>query len=153
MTLFSWRYFPLWLTVSMAAVFAMNGFMVYNALHTFPGQAGQDGFDLSNEYKRVLATAQQQAALGWQIEADATAAGLPVLRLTDRNGGALAAASIEAQADRPVGPPETTVLSFQSMADGQYRADKALTPGQWDIMLTIRAEGRRYSATRRLLVK
>ena len=137
----------------MAAVFAMNGWMVYNALHTFPGQAGQDGFDLSNEYKRVLATAQQQAALGWQIAAETTEAGLPVLQLTDAKGGALAATAIEAQAERPVGPPETTALSFRSMANGQYRADKVLAPGQWDIMLTIRADGRRYSATRRVFVK
>jgi nitrogen fixation protein FixH len=153
MNILSWRWFPFWMIASMGAVFAVNGYMIYDALHTFPGSAGEDGFDLSNGYKYVLATAQQQAALGWQIEAEATAAGLPELRLSDRNGAPLAAAAIDAQAERPIGPAQPTVLRFQSMADGRYRANQTLSAGQWDIMLTVRADDRRYSATRRVVVK
>jgi len=148
-----WRWFPVGLFAAMGLVFAVNGYMVYDALHTFPGTAGQDGFDLSNEYKRVLATAQQQAALGWQIEADSTTTRYPTLRLMDRNGTPLAAAAIDAQAERPIGPADTTVLTFRGTGDGWYQADRSLPPGQWDIMLTVRADGRLYSATRRVVVK
>ena len=137
----------------MAAVFAINGYMVYSALHTFPGRAGQDGFDLSNEYKRVLATAQQQAALGWQIDAVVTAQQIPELRLSDRNGAPLSSAAIEARAERPIGPPETTELGFRDMADGRFQADRTLAPGQWDIMLTIRVDNHHTTATRRVIVK
>ncbi len=137
----------------MGMVFAVNAYMVYDALSTFPGAAGQDGFDLSNAYKRVLATAQQQAALGWHIEAEVTDVHYPRLLLTGRDGAPLAAAAIDAQAERPVGPADTTTLVFQPTGNGWYQADKTLFSGQWDIMLTLRADGRLYSATRRVVVK
>ena len=103
----------------MGLVFMVNAYMVYDAYHTFPGIAGIDGFDLSNEYKRVLATAQQQAALGWQIEAEVTTDHFPVLRLTDRAGAPITVADIDAQAERPVGPLDLTVLTFRPIGDGQ----------------------------------
>jgi nitrogen fixation protein FixH len=148
-----WKWFPAGLITAMGLVFLVNGYMVYDALHTFPGEAGRDGFDLSNNYNAVLATAQQQAALGWQIEADVTDTRYPVLRLTDRNGAPLATAAIDAQAERPLGSAETTVLTFKPEGEGRFQADKALSSGQWDIMLTVRADGRLYSATRRVIVK
>lgn len=148
-----WRWFPVGLIASMGVVFAVNGYMVYDAVSTFPGAAGTDGFNLSNEYKRVLATAHQQAAVGWQIEASVTATRYPVLLLTDRNGAPLTVAAIDAQAERPVGPADTTVLAFRSVGDGRFQADKSLFSGQWDIMLTLRADGRVYIATRRIMVQ
>jgi nitrogen fixation protein FixH len=148
-----WRWFPVGLIAAMGVVFAVNGYMIYDALSTFPGAAGTDGFDLSNAYKHVLATAQQQAALGWQIEADVTPSRFPLIRLTDRNGAPLAAAAIDAQAERPVGPADSTALPFRSIGDGRYQADTSLYAGQWDIKLTVHADGRLYSATRRVIVK
>jgi nitrogen fixation protein FixH len=147
-----WRWFPHGLIAAMGMVFAVNGYMVYDAYHTFPGAAGQDGFDLSNKYERVLATAQQQAALGWQLETDVTTTHYPVLRLSDRNGVPLAADAIEARAERPIGPPQTTPLPFRPIGDGRFQADTTLFRGQWDIMLTVRADGQSYSATRRVVV-
>lgn len=148
-----WRWFPHGLIGSMAIVFAVNGYMVYTAMHSFPGVAGTDGFDLSNDYKRVLAAAQQQAALGWQIEADVDTAKYPVIRLTDRTGAPLTATAIDAHAERPVGPSETTALTFRPVGQGRYQADTSLFSGQWDVMLTVHADGRLYSATRRVVVK
>jgi nitrogen fixation protein FixH len=148
-----WRWFPHGLIATMGMVFAVNVYMVYDAYHTFPGVPGADGFDLSNEYKRVLATAQQQAALGWRIEADVTAERYPALHLTGRDGAAIDAAQITARAERPVGPIDATPLVFRAIGDGRYQADTSLFSGQWDIMLTVRADGQRYDATRRVIVK
>jgi nitrogen fixation protein FixH len=148
-----WRWFPAGMIAAMGLVFAVNGYMVYDAYHTFPGAAGSDGFDLSNEYDRVLATVKQQAALGWQVEANVDATRYPVLRLTDRTGAPLATTAIEAHAERPVGPTDTTPLLFQPIGDSRFQADKTLYSGQWDIMLTLRADGHVYSTTRRVVVK
>jgi nitrogen fixation protein FixH len=147
-----WRWFPHGLIGSMALVFLVNGYMVYDAFSTFPGVAGQDGFDLSNEYGRVLATAQAQAALGWRVEAALTGERFPVLLLTYRDGSALAASEIIARAERPVGPVESTNLAFRALEDGRYQADTSLFSGQWDILVTVRADGQVFRATRRVVV-
>lgn len=148
-----WRWFPHGLIATMGIVFLVNGYMVYDAYSTFPGISGKDGFDVSNEYKRVLETAQQQAALGWQVEAGVVDERFPVLRLTDRTGAPLSATGINAQAERPIGPVDATVLTFRSIGDGRYLADTSLSSGQWDVMLTVHADGRDYRATRRVVVK
>jgi nitrogen fixation protein FixH len=148
-----WRWFPHGLIGTMGIVFAVNGYMVYDALNTFPGAAGRDGFDLSNQYNHVLATAQQQAALGWHIEVDVIDQRFPVLRLTDRTGTPLTEAEIKAQAERPVGPADLTALTFRAIGDGRYQADASLFSGQWNILLTVSANEGVYNATRRLVVK
>jgi nitrogen fixation protein FixH len=149
----SYRWFPHGLFAAMGIVFAVNAYMVYSALHTFPGVAGTDGFDLSNSYNRVLETTAQQAALGWRIEADLDETRHPVLRLTDRSGAPLTGAAIDARAERPLGPPETTVLTFQPADAALYHADAALHPGQWDVLVAITSGDSRYTTTRRIVVQ
>lgn len=146
----AWRWFPHWLIASMGFVFLVNAYMVYDAFTTFPGVAGQDGFDLSNEYKQVLEAARQQAALGWQVEAGIDASQVPTLRLAGKDGANLAATAIIARAERPVGPPTTTVLSFHPVGEGRYQADSTLAAGQWDIVLNVQANGHVFNATRRV---
>jgi nitrogen fixation protein FixH len=77
----------------------------------------------------------------------------PVLRLADRTGAPLRASEINAQAERPVGPTDPTSLTFRPAGDGRYQADTSLYSGQWDMMLTVQADGQDYRATRRVVVK
>jgi nitrogen fixation protein FixH len=44
-------------------------------------------------------------------------------------------------------------LTFHPLGDGRYQADTSLFSGQWDIMLTVKADGRQYNATRRVVVR
>lgn len=163
-----WRWFPVWLGAAMGAAFAINGYMVYTAVSTFPGAAGQDGFDLSNGYKRIMATEARQAALGWQVDAAVDAGRHPILHIgtnastspagtslagTPLVGTPMADAVIEAEAERPVGPKEATTLSFKPAGDGTYAADRSLFSGQWDILLTIHDHGRTFTGTRRVVVR
>lgn len=149
----AWRWFPHWLIASMALVFVVNGYMVYDAYTTFPGVAGQDGFDLSNEYKRVLDAARQQAALGWKVEAAVGPGQAAMLHMTAKDGSPLTPTAILAHAERPLGPPNTTVLKFRPAAGGGFIADPPLAPGQWDILLRLDANGHTFNATRRVIVK
>jgi nitrogen fixation protein FixH len=148
-----WRWFPHAMIAALGLVIVVNFLMVYDAYHTFPGVAGRDGFDLSNEYGRVLATVQRQTELGWQIEAEVADGRFPVLRLTDRTGAPLRVSAINALAERPVGPTDSTALEFRAAGDGRYQADTSLYSGQWDMMLTLQADGQEYRATRRVVVK
>ena len=50
-----WRWFPHGLIMSMLVVFVVDGWFIAWRCASFPGHAGEDGFDLSNGYDRVLA--------------------------------------------------------------------------------------------------
>ncbi len=86
-----WLYFPWFIVAAMGAVVAVNFFMAYSALHTFPGSAGSDGFDLSNHYDAIIERVRQEAGLGWAIQANVDESGHPVIVVTDRTATPLAA--------------------------------------------------------------
>jgi nitrogen fixation protein FixH len=149
-----WRWFPWWIIGSMLLVVAVNGGLIYFALSTFPGQAGHDGFDLSNHYDQVIAAAQRQAQLGWSVRVAVDAAAHPELVLTDHTGAPLSGAQLAASAERPLGPSEATTLQFQEVAQGHYVAVASLPEiGQWDLLLTVTAGGEHYSTTQRVVVR
>src|ERR1039457_524351 len=74
----AWRWFPLWVALSLLVVIIVNGGMMWAALSTFPGAAGSDGFDLSNNYDKVLDRVAQQQALGWTVQASVAADAHPL---------------------------------------------------------------------------
>ncbi len=149
----TWQWFPWALIGSMGVVVAVNIAMVSFALHTFPGQAGSDGFDLSNHYDQVLEKVRQEAALGWNVRLLPGDTGHPVVLLADRTGAPLRDAQVQATAERPLGPPETTHLMFHDEGAGHYVADAALaTPGQWELQLSATAQGHSIAATKRIVV-
>ena len=148
-----WRWFPVALIGTLAIVFAVNGTMVYLALATFPGQAGEDGFDLSNAYGRVLDLSARQSALGWELALEAGPGGHPVVRATDRAGLPLPGAVVDARAERPVGPKEATALTLRPDGPGRLLSEQALAPGGWSVAVTIRQNGETLSTTRRLTLR
>lgn len=149
-----WRFFPIGLVVAMTVVVAVNGGMIYAALHSFPGKAGDEGFELSNHYDAVLDRAQREVALGWTIAAWTDDAGRPVVTLTDRSNAPLQGASVAGLAARPLGADESQRLMFSEIAAGRYVASAALpAQGQWDLTLSASADGHDMAATRRVIVR
>ena len=117
--------------------------LVYAALHSFPGMAGDDGFDLSNHYDAVLERRQREAALGWTVAA------------RDGRGG-----SAGGDADRPDGAPLRGSVDGRSPRNGRSARrtrcagvprdrspgryvgrHAAADAGQWDLTLTARSAG------------
>jgi nitrogen fixation protein FixH len=149
----AWWWFPWAIVASLGVVVAVNGLMVWFALGTFPGQAGSDGFDLSNHYDHVLEAVQREASLGWKLTMLPNGAGRPTLVLTDRAGTPLPGAHVEATAARPLGPLDTTHLVFRDDGAGRYVADAVLSlPGQWELQVSASAQGHTLAATRRIVV-
>ncbi len=151
----AWRFYPWIIAAGMSVVIAVNIGMVSFALHTFPGKAsGGEGFDLSNRYNAVIERSQEQAALGWTIDAKTDETGHPALSLTDASGKALTGARINATAERPVGEARRTRLAFHETTPGHYASDVALPlPGQWIVLLNASADSHDVAATRRVLVR
>lgn len=149
-----WRFFPWALAGGMGVVMVVNFGMAYTALHTFPGNAGDDGFNLSNHYDKVIDSVARQSAMGWTVVAEADANARPVIRLSGRDGAPLIGASITARAERPLGDPMVSTPAFTETAPGVYRAAAALAAkGQWDIELSATARGETVNTTRRVIVR
>ena len=148
----AWRYFP-WITaLAMGLVVAVNAGMMWSAFTTFPGAAQSDGFDLSNEYDRILAAKEKQNEAGWQVNAIAEQ-GLPVVRLSKISGGLVEGAQVEATAVRPVGPVNRSEIVFRQSGDGRYLGAEPLPlHGQWDLMLRVSLGGHKMRVTRRIVV-
>jgi nitrogen fixation protein FixH len=150
----AWRWFPWLVGAAMGVVVAVNAGMIYVALASFPGSAGEEGFDLSNHYNTVLDQARRDAQLGWTILARGDGTGRPEVTLTDSKGSPLSGASVAASADRPLGTKQAHRLIFHETAAGHYVADTALaSSGQWDLTLFASAVGREMVATRRIVVR
>ncbi|MEJ0015244.1 MAG: FixH family protein [Acetobacteraceae bacterium] len=148
----AWRFFPLAITAAIGLVVVVNGAMVYAALRSSPGQAGE-GFALSNHYDAILADAARDAALGWEVAARTDGDGRAVVALTGRDGAPLAGASLAGIARRPLGPPDARNLVFQEAGAGRFVADVVLpSAGQWELTLTATADGHATAVTRRVIV-
>jgi nitrogen fixation protein FixH len=148
----AWNRYPWILAASMGVVFAVNIAMVWWALSTFPGELGNDGFDLGNIYDRILAAKAEQDARGWTVAAEA-AAGEVLVRLADASGP-LPDATVSATASRPLGPSLETPLTFHHAADGRYVANATLPAlGQWDLMLRIDRAAGTLRVTRRIVAR
>ncbi|CAH2599702.1 Type cbb3 cytochrome oxidase biogenesis protein CcoH [Rhodovastum atsumiense] len=148
----AWRFFPWFVVAAFGVVTAVNGTMTYLAVQSFPGLAVTHAFSRSNGYDRVIAAAERQAALGWNVETGLDGA-RPVLTLAGPDGAPLQGAQITAVVQRPVGPPERAELSLRATAPGRYEAAAPLAFGKWDIDLVISAEGGQFHSIRRLVVK
>ncbi len=146
-----WRWFPAAMIGALLAVVAVNAGMIYAALRSFPGSAGQDGFDLSNGYGRILASEARQTALGWHIAITLDGA-RPVIRVADRDGAVLSAATVDAVAERPLGPPRSTAMRWKPLSGGAWRAGEALDHGQWIVLITVRQGQEVFTASDHLIV-
>jgi nitrogen fixation protein FixH len=150
-----WRWFPIAVVLSIGVVVAVNAGMIYAALHTFPGAAGDDAsFALSNHYDTVIDRAQRVATLGWIVAAESDDTGRVVVTLAARDGVPLLGASLTASAERPLGAPQTQALRFRDVGHGHYIADAPLPqPGQWELTLSVSVGNDAIAATRRVIVR
>ena len=149
----AWDWFPWAVAASLVVVIVINAGMIWTALRTFPGAAGADGFDLSNDYNKVLAAAARQQALGWRFAARLGEGNRIAVRLADRAGAPLAGAQLSAVAERPVGPRAVTPLAFHELVPGRFVADRSLPMGRWDVLLTARAGGQLLTTTVRVVAE
>jgi nitrogen fixation protein FixH len=149
----AWRWFPVASLAALGVVVLINSGMIYAALHTFPGNAADDGFDASNRYNRVLDLAARQAALGWTVDAKAEG-NRAVVHVVGRDGQSMPNAMVAATARRPLGPPMTIELTFDEQPGGVWRAEAALPqPGQWELEVKVVDSADTLTVTRRVLVK
>ncbi len=142
-------------------VFAVNGFMAYQAESTFAGLDTDDPYRKGLAYNQRVAAAKAQAKLGWRD----SLAYVPETRrirvsLTDPAGGAVSGLAVTAQVQRSVTNRFDRQLVLEQTGPGTYEVSAAhLGGGWWTVDLTARGaaanpgDAALYELRRRLWIK
>jgi nitrogen fixation protein FixH len=124
------------LAASFGIVFAINGFFVYKALSTAPGEESGASYEAGLRYNSILAEARVQNALGWQHKSSLDNG---YLRLTfqDAAGRPVTQLALTAEIERPAGSSSTR-LAFEEKSDGIYQAPLSVSAGTWIASITAK---------------
>ena len=109
-------------------IIAVNVYMAYQAIHTFPGLEVSSGYADSQDFNERRAG---QEALGWQtaVEIDADA-GVLTLHLTDADGNLVVPGQLTALLTRPTDQLEDQLLDL-TVSGTAYTAPVSVGPGRW----------------------
>lgn len=151
------RFIPWMFVAFFVVVAAVNGVMIFFALHSFTGISTDDAYEKGLAYNRTLAAAQAQAKLGWQVAADFRAQDRESVQLAvtlrDKQGAAIAGAALTARFIRPTSAGADSEVTLQDVGNGRYEAQPILAlPGQWDMVLTASHDSASYQTTKRVFV-
>lgn len=130
-------------------IIAVNVFMAYKAVSTFPGLEVANSYVASQAFD---AERNAQKALGWTLE-HGYADGRLTLAFRDTAGAPVEAQALTALVGRTTEAAQdvTPVFTYSS---GVFSAPVALAPGKWMILLEAKAaDGTRYHQRLDLLVK
>jgi nitrogen fixation protein FixH len=149
-----------WLFVAaLGLVIAVNGALVYFALHSWSGLSTERPYERGLAYNQVLAAVERQEAAGWRLEiafAPGTAeprAGVLVVSAVDRDGRGIADLAVEAELRRPLERGAPMMLPLAAAGPGRYTGPLVLArPGQWDVHISAGKDGFVYQTSRRIIV-
>lgn len=144
------RWIPWVFAGMMLIVIAVNGVLIYSAVHSFTGTTTGQAYDRGRAYNHVIEEAERQAALGWTPHVGLADGRLRV-SVTDREGSAVPG-RLEGLLHRPL-DGRAVPLVFAAVAVGDWSAEAA-TPaaGQWEARLTLTdAAGRHLDIRQRVI--
>lgn len=141
-----------------AAVFVVNGAMIYQALSTHTGLVANEPYRKGLHYNERIAADAQQASLGWVEVLNVTREGLVRLKLARPDGRPVPGLKIEGVLGRPSTNRHDVKLALAEVSPGSYEAQLApLAEGNWIISLEAFAGSAEsnptYRTRRRLWLK
>lgn len=113
-------------------IIAVNVFMAYRAVSTFPGLEVSSSYADSQTFD-VRRDAQD--ALGWNASVEIPGDGTLILRMEDRSGLPVAPAELTALLTRPTNRTEDQLLDL-TRSNGAFIAPVHLPEGRWRLRLT-----------------
>jgi nitrogen fixation protein FixH len=152
------HWIPALFVAGFALVAAANGVLIWFATASFSGLDSEHAYESGLAYNDALQASAKVASLGWRVEIDVEETGgspALALRLSDRDGRALAGLTIEGQLARPTLASLDRDIAFREVAPGAYRSPtlKGLQPGLWEARLVAIGTEPTWQATRRFVVK
>jgi nitrogen fixation protein FixH len=124
-----------------AAVFIMNGALIYAAITTHAGLVANEPYRKGLHYNERIAADERQARLGWTDTLEATRNGGLTLVLKDSGGQPVTSLQVEIVLGRPTTNRQDRRIALSEIAPGRYTAQTGpLAPGSWLIALEARAD-------------
>ena len=136
-----------------AVVIAVNMVMFRVATSSFSGIETDSAYRVGLAYNTELEAARQQVALGWAVNAKVDGERV-IIDVRDRDGqivpGLTGDVVLAWPADRRLDRKGT----ISALSGGRYEAqlDKALPPGQWDVVVTLRRNGERVFLSKNRII-
>jgi nitrogen fixation protein FixH len=122
-------------------IFAVNFFMAWSAVSTFPGMEVSSSYADSQTFDDRR---DAQEALGWDASV-ALEGGMLVLTLVDGEGRPVYPAELEALLTRPTNRTEDQLLALERGANGTLTAPVEVSEGRWRLRLTgLARDGTEY---------
>lgn len=138
------------LVAFFAIVFAVDGFFMYRAIKTFPGQTVDNPYEAGIEYNRTLAQKAAEAELGWRAEV-VQDTGAVRLIVQDRAGQPVQGLAVTGKLERPATEQGRQMIQLKEVSPGLYQSEAHVT-GAWDFSATARDKaGHVFEAHRRLI--
>ena len=141
-----------------AAVFLMNGAMIYSAVSTYSGLVANEPYRKGLHYNDRISAGERQIRLGWTDTVAATRDGRVVVTLAAGNGEPVRGVHMSAQLGRPSTNRHDIRLELREATPGRYEAKAGpLDEGNWIIALEGRSDANTadpdYRTRRRLWLK
>mgnify|MGYP006272587817 CR=1 FL=1 len=135
-------------------VVTVNMIMFRAATSTFGGVETDSAYKVGLAYNNDLEAARKQAALGWRVDAKVDGQRV-VLSVRDRDGqivpGLDGDVLLAWPADRRL--DRKGVISARDGGRYEVELDKALPPGQWDVVVHLQRNGERvFQSKNRILL-
>lgn len=128
------------LVCTFGFVFAVNGYMLYRSVESFPGTVTESSYRDSQHFNSQITAAQTQAALGWQVSALASRSpeGVATIRIEakDAAGAPLSGLTFHATLQHPANRAMDHVVPLHAVAGatGVFEGQaKDVAPGKWGV--------------------
>jgi len=143
------------LLLSFAVVAGINGYFIFAAERTYPGEDVSRPYLQGLEYNRILDEHARQVALGWHATIagtrDAQGTATIVVTLADRSGAPLSGVRLSGMLRHPMDEERDHAIVFEAMGSGRYVGRVAHAgAGSWDVAVTARSGHDPFEAKRRI---
>lgn len=136
------------LVAFFGVVFGVNFVMMRLAIKTLPGVEVDSAYSASLGYEKEIATAREQTARDWKVDAHVERSGQSGATLQvearDKTGRPMTGLTFEGRFERPTDRRADLPVTLAEVGIGIYRGVAPdIAPGQWDLVLEGVASGQR----------
>ncbi len=126
-------------------VFTVNGFFIYQALSTSPGEQSGASYEAGLHYNGTLAAERAQDALGWRHVLRPQGSLLRI-SFNDAAGAPVEGLEVHGKIERAATAGEGQALKFKAAAKGFYEAPLRVSAGAWVVSIVAQKPAQETSS-------